>query len=225
MRDFKTRRGFSYVRWPLAAVLLLSSTLKTVEFLQHPPADRMSTILFVVGQAWLAVWLLSGFARRTAWCVALVVFVGLTCAVGREVWLGDKSCGCFGSLVVPPWVTLGFDSAAVAGLFCSWPGRSSTRANKPRLVIVAVAAVLAGVALAVYMDHRAVAARAPATTPARQAGVIRNRRQSLQLVMQSGVRGLPGGVELEGEISWEEIGASAQLLLQPGSSGGAMRIG
>jgi len=144
--------SFRFVRWPLAAALLLSSILKTIEFLKSPPRDRLSTVLFVIGFAWLAVWLLTGLARRTAWCITLVVFSGLASFIGWQLYLGNKSCGCFGELHPPLPVIFTFDTAAVLGLLVSWPAAGAAlSASRREIGLIGAGAVIAGVALGGYM--------------------------------------------------------------------------
>jgi len=64
----------------------------------------------------LAVWLLSRVGIRGAWGAAIVFFSitgAMSCYQAVE---GQLSCGCFGRLMISPWITFVIDLAALAGL-------------------------------------------------------------------------------------------------------------
>jgi hypothetical protein len=131
-------------------VLLTSAALKTAEYLAQPPARRWDTVLFVVGIAWVASWLLTGVAPRIAWIVTLIIFSGLASYLGSQIFLGAASCGCFGKFHPPIGVIFAFDASAVVALLLSYPGVTARPGRGWVLgVLAAVAAATMGVLLLV----------------------------------------------------------------------------
>lgn len=64
----------------------------------------------------LGFWLLSGWARRQAWGVAVVFFTVMITLAGYSAWSGQRSCGCFGRIEVNPWLTFAFNVVVLAAL-------------------------------------------------------------------------------------------------------------
>lgn len=62
------------------------------------------------------VWLLPRLARP----VALAMLLAFVPVLVGDLLLGASSCGCFGAVPVPPWVTLATDLALLAGVW--WLG-------------------------------------------------------------------------------------------------------
>jgi hypothetical protein len=75
-----------------------------------------TTTLLVFIELLLALWLLDGWARTTARTIALAFFAALAAVSLRSAYLGHRSCDCFGSIRVRPWVTFGIDVIAVIAL-------------------------------------------------------------------------------------------------------------
>lgn len=76
----------------------------------------------------LGLWLLSGWAKRAAWFLAVAFFLvvaGISLYLGL---MGQSSCGCFGRIRVSPWNAFALDVACVAVLGLCWP--SFRRAGK-----------------------------------------------------------------------------------------------
>ncbi|MFB3894582.1 MAG: MauE/DoxX family redox-associated membrane protein [Phycisphaerae bacterium] len=69
----------------------------------------------------MAIWLLSGWARRLAWAAALAMFAALSAVTANRFLAGEASCGCFGRLTVPPLFTLVLDLSTIAMLLLLRP--------------------------------------------------------------------------------------------------------
>lgn len=106
-----------------ATVLLLAAIAKTLR-----PEPLVLTSTLHVDEAWrwlltlaeigFASWLFSGVCSRLAvrWAKAVfVLFAGFALAKALR---GDVSCGCFGAVVVSPWITLTADVLVVGWLRC-----------------------------------------------------------------------------------------------------------
>jgi len=83
-----------------------------------PPAVRLVTL-----QAELLVgaWLVAGWARRTAWLTALLLFCGFAAVSAAMGATGQNDCGCFGRTHVSPWVAFALDAACVGLLLLARP--------------------------------------------------------------------------------------------------------
>ncbi len=75
------------------------------------PAVQFAIVLV---EALLGVWFLTGWAKSAAWLVAFSLFTLFSVVSFRQGWIGEASCGCFGSLAVNPWLAFGVDAAALA---------------------------------------------------------------------------------------------------------------
>ena len=64
----------------------------------------------------VAMWLLSGWARRFAWVASLAMFAAFSAVTATRYFHGEASCGCFGSVSVPPQYTFFLDVTIVAML-------------------------------------------------------------------------------------------------------------
>jgi hypothetical protein len=133
--------------------------LKTHAFFQpafrlvHAPSTRAFSVLVIVVELAVALWLLSGIRPRAAWASAVTLFmvflaVSLSKAVG-----GEANCGCFGSLVVSPWTTSVIDLAVLAMLLAVRPSAGSqwgpaARRRPAALLAGGVAAIVLLAALA-----------------------------------------------------------------------------
>jgi len=103
------------------------------------------------------VWLLPRLARP----VALAMLAAFVPVLVGDLVLGASSCGCFGAVPVPPWVTLGMDLTLLVGVWWLGGKAPSLRVEGPlplgRSLAVACLA-LVGFALAFGLP-------APAGTP------------------------------------------------------------
>lgn len=107
----------------LGAVLLIAAALKGYQLLSEPVANtniwtyRPFLILQVELELAMGVWLLCGLFRKVAWVVVLACFSLFSLVTLYKGLTGAASCGCFGSVHVNPWITLGaIDLPAVVGL-------------------------------------------------------------------------------------------------------------
>jgi hypothetical protein len=120
--------GYRVVRILLGVLLLVAAALKahglTLDPLSQESflASPRLLVATIEMEILLGLWLLSGWAARGAWVVALGFFAILA---GVSLYLalaGQASCGCFGQLAVSPWAAFGLDIAAVAALLIWRPG-------------------------------------------------------------------------------------------------------
>ncbi len=98
----------------------------------------------VVCEGFIGVWLLSGLDRRRAWFASVVLF---TVLAGVSLFLiseGLSSCGCFGRVVVHPWLTFVLDATLIALLLIFRPMPEPVRDGQPNLLhaVVGAAAIL-----------------------------------------------------------------------------------
>lgn len=146
---------YSLVARLLGLLLLMAAGLKLYGLRVEPVAGAgiFSAAEFQVAvvefEIVLALWLLSGIRTVLSWLVALVTFTGFATASFYLAWIGQSSCGCFGSVHVDPWFTLGLDCVILLGLAVGRPDLSSLW-HDPRRVLFAGAwpalSVLAGMA-------------------------------------------------------------------------------
>lgn len=133
--------SYALVARLLAAVLLLAAGLKIIGLRSEPVAAAgiFSTPEFQVAlveiEIVLAIWLWSGVRPVLSWLVALVTFTGFAAASFYLAWIGQSSCGCFGSLHVNPWFTLTLDSAILIGLALGRPDLAPLWANPRRELV------------------------------------------------------------------------------------------
>jgi hypothetical protein len=80
-------------------------------------------------EAMVGIWLLSGYARQSAWLAGAVLFATLAGVSLYLAWIGQESCGCFGKVVVSPWVSLVADLVCVTALVWSRPKVESVKGN------------------------------------------------------------------------------------------------
>ena len=129
----KTKRfGFTQFRFVVAGILLLAAGLKAYQLATAPlpPVvqgsvftpllellnDRYFLMLVVVGEILFALVLIAGFWQQWTWLLSLLGFSVFTLVSMMKGLSGESSCGCFGSITVNPWITLGLDLVIVACL-------------------------------------------------------------------------------------------------------------
>ena len=120
------KRAESITIWVLKALgtlLIVAAALKAHQLLTEPVANtdiwsyRPVLILLVECELALGLWLLSGLLPRLAWLTALACFSFFCVVTLYKALTGAASCGCFGSVSVPPWITLlSIDLPAVLAL-------------------------------------------------------------------------------------------------------------
>ncbi len=114
--------GYVVVRMILGGILLVAAGLKAYQLATEPAAEisLMTSRWFLVGvvefEVLLGLCLIAGVLSKPVWLVTLGCFSVFTCATLYKALTGEASCGCFGSVHVNPWYTLGLDVAAVFAL-------------------------------------------------------------------------------------------------------------
>lgn len=96
------------------------------------PAVQVGVIEFEVV---LGLWLLSGKHRIGSWLAAFAAFTSFAGASFYLGWIGQTSCGCFGSLSVKPWSALGIDVLTLAALLIARPDLRALRKNPQSTLI------------------------------------------------------------------------------------------
>jgi hypothetical protein len=131
----------------LAAFLLFAGATKFHEFLTIDYNQiSLFSLLFGTAETLLAVWLVFGFYpqwSRLVACAAFLVFANVTFS---QALAQKASCGCFGRMVVNPWLVFGLD-LAVVGLLLYVPGVDTAPRKTPKLLPV-MGALATGVILA-----------------------------------------------------------------------------
>ncbi|MCG3177975.1 MAG: hypothetical protein BIFFINMI_00298 [Phycisphaerae bacterium] len=108
---------FSILRVAVALLLLAAAGMKIHQFSTEPPPSqaffdqKWVNLLASFYEMALAAWLLSGWARRLAWLVALLTFATFCVYTTHRLAIGADSCGCFGRLKVRPKYTLILDAS------------------------------------------------------------------------------------------------------------------
>lgn len=150
-------------------VLLAAAALKTSGLsydaiaksgTMNAPLAQTYLILF---EAVLAVWLLSGWRAVAAWLTAGCTFTGFAAFSLYAAWVGQASCGCFGSVQVSPWITACFDIGILGGLWFFRPLHTTVPGDyRPELAravrtvvgfslgVVAVAGIATGASYAAF---------------------------------------------------------------------------
>lgn len=118
---------FDVVRIVLGAVLVTAAALKGYTVGSAPILwgallnNPVFLLALIEWELFLGLWLLVGFRPRILRPVALVWFVMLLGVSLSQAASGVRSCACFGFVEVTPWLTAGFDLAAVAALWLVRP--------------------------------------------------------------------------------------------------------
>lgn len=160
--------GYDVVRISCGAVLLAAAWLKSDDAadLAQGAAHRWLVAALVTFEFSVGVWLLTGLhpaaTRRWVQCLfAAFAAVALWKAVG-----GDSSCGCFGTVVLNPWLMVAFDLSAVVAFARIQPDVSRTPrvgTHPARAAVVVASIVWIGMPLGMRVapwDGRADAATA-----------------------------------------------------------------
>lgn len=96
----------------LGLVLVAAACLKTAEFVNGTAETRL--LIGIIGfEFGLGLWMIAGVAAGQARVVALVCFATFFGVASVQAFDGRASCGCMGAWRISPWVTAGFDLAAV----------------------------------------------------------------------------------------------------------------
>jgi hypothetical protein len=90
--------------------------------------------------------LIFDIARPLTWLAALGMFSIFAVVSGYLGYIGQASCGCFGTIKASPWAAFGVDVAAVVALLFTIPKRESWRAGDVSPLILRGASLLGGTA-------------------------------------------------------------------------------
>jgi hypothetical protein len=109
----------------LGVVLLTAAGLKTWQHYDPvPPALFGSTslpVLQVQFETFLGIWLLLGSLPCVLRIVSVSTFALFACVSALTLLSGARSCGCFGSIAIPPELSLVFNLLAIGGLVVFQP--------------------------------------------------------------------------------------------------------
>ena len=129
----KTKRfGFAQFRFVVAGILFLAAGLKAYQLATAPlppvaPGSVFTPLLellnnrnflmtVVVGEILFALILVVDIWRQWAWFLSLLGFSAFALISMIKGLSGESSCGCFGTVTVNPWITMGLDLVIVAFL-------------------------------------------------------------------------------------------------------------
>jgi hypothetical protein len=120
----------------IAVLLMFSGVMKTHDFttssiLSGIIRSRPLVASLAAAEMGLAVWLIGGRKRRATWWVVTAVFTVFAAAAIYGVWSGVASCGCFGRVKSPPWVSLVIDAAALGAWWRVRPQRGAEAEDGP----------------------------------------------------------------------------------------------
>jgi hypothetical protein len=97
----------------LGVLLIVAAMLKGIELSTRSramdlweAAEKAFVLVQVIFELMLGAWLVSGYQRRYAVRVGLLVFLVFFAVTIYQIIIGAKSCGCFGAVHVPPTATL-----------------------------------------------------------------------------------------------------------------------
>lgn len=148
------RVGGRLIAIVLGLVLIVAGGLKGHQWMVDPfvpgdiPAVPALRAAVVCAELTLGLWLLSGAYPQTARRAAVACFAVFLTVATRDALENRASCGCFGSLTVPPWATVVFDMAALAGLSAFAPPPRRIRFRSVALVALAALTVNSVITLA-----------------------------------------------------------------------------
>ena len=94
------------------AILIVGGGLKVHQLLTEPivtPGFWESRLFFLIQiplELGLGIWLVCGLFRKAAWLLGVICFALFSLITLHRGLSGAASCGCFGIIVVNPWITL-----------------------------------------------------------------------------------------------------------------------
>ena len=132
---FPLHSGYDVVRILAAVVFLVAAGLKCHQLATEPVIaktwldNRWLLMVTVEFELFFGLWLLSNNLPRLTWLAALGCFSLFTCISLYKAMAGYGSCGCFGSICVPPAATTTLDLAFVLSLLIWRPHYLPSPAN------------------------------------------------------------------------------------------------
>ena len=112
---------------PACLLLLIASFLKTHQLAMFPADVPLAVgsnsfpLPLVVGEILLAFWLMSNWKAELARCVAILAFSIFFSTAIYLIFVGERSCGCFGVFKIPPALTLVVDGTVIISLLLYRP--------------------------------------------------------------------------------------------------------
>lgn len=105
-------------------LLLMAAGLKAHQAVLYPAVEPGLLEHWWLGlqiplEIGLGLALVSGIRPRWTGRVAILAFTGFIGVTAMKAWHGAASCGCFGVVTVPPWLTLVVDGIVVAALIAA----------------------------------------------------------------------------------------------------------
>ena len=132
-------------------LLLVAAILKAHQLVAAPSLSegllhaRWFSLLIVLGELTFGICLLSGLLPKPTWFLTILSFSVFAVVSGYSYWISEESCGCLGSVVVPPlWIAL-FDIIIVGLLiifrpvglnFCRKEVYQELLESKKRIILV-----------------------------------------------------------------------------------------
>ncbi len=138
-----------YLQWPAALLLSLAAVLKVHQLATSPYVDNLvfesRAIALVIGilEILMAAWLLSNWISHFSRVISIVIFTAFCMNAFGKYLAGEISCGCFGSIEVPPLLTAALDLAVIGTLYSWQPDKS---ARRPSLMLVALTSLFVMIA-------------------------------------------------------------------------------
>ena len=114
-------KPFLLLRIATGCLLLTAAVLKTVSLVDRPMLGgfwfetRSTVSLAIFLECLLASWMFVGSAPWWLRRVGAACFAAFFLVAVSKWTVGAESCGCFGDVQVPPWITAGLDLAFFAG--------------------------------------------------------------------------------------------------------------
>ncbi len=106
----------------LGVILLVAGAVKGYELLLHPVSSgnqgepRWVFLALAGCEIGLGLWLISCLHGRFARRIGFIAFTVFATVSVLKMWGGAESCGCLGSVRIPPMYALAFDIGALAVL-------------------------------------------------------------------------------------------------------------
>lgn len=147
--------AYAVIRMLLGLLLLAAASLKAAGWVLEPFATPplftapWMRLLVLDFEVILGLWLLTGFCRQASWIVVTLTFLCFSAVSAYSGWVGQASCGCFGSFTVPPWHTFTFDLAVVGILLFYRPRHIGSPRDSLALPVSPLPSAVWGIAGAV----------------------------------------------------------------------------
>lgn len=151
---------YRYLGVILGLLVLVAAALKAHDLIGNRTiasgvfSSRTVLLIIVEVEFFLGLWLLTGLYPRSSWRVAFACFFGFSLF---NLFGGEASCSCFGSLSVTPAIALSIDGTAICALLHCRPlanPSSTLSSNPPRLVLAAILCSLIAIPIALAVGQK-----------------------------------------------------------------------